>query len=306
MNKDSCIWVAGYKGLVGSAIVNHLKWLGYTNLVFSDQRLDQDFDDIFPHKVDYVFLCAAKVGGIHANNTYPADFIYSNIKIATNVIDWCNRKKVKKLLYLGSSCIYPRDCPQPIKEEYLMTGPLESTNSAYAVAKIAGIEVCKSYYKQHGLNSIIVMPCNLYGPRDNFDIVNGHVLPSLIYKCHEAKINNTPYITLWGDGSAYREFLYVEDLADACVTLMKTHNYDENHPVINVGMGKDITIKDLIKIVKRVVKYDGEIIWDTNKPNGTPKKLLDTSYINDFGWWPRVELNKGIKKTYEWFLNNKT
>lgn len=299
MDKDSCIWVAGHKGLVGSSIIRRLNWFGYKNIVTTDWRLDKEFDKLFDQKIDYVFLCAAKVGGIGANNTYPADFIYSNLKIQTNVIDWCYKNSIKKFLFLGSSCIYPRDCEQPIKEEYLMTGPLEKTNSAYAISKIAGIEMCKSYYKQHGLKSIIAMPCNLYGPGDRFDLDNGHVLPTMISKFHNAKVNNLPEVVLWGDGSPYREFLYVDDLADACIYLMRVC---EHNDIINIGAGEDLTIKELAKTIARIVKYDGNIVWDITKPNGTPRKLLDTSFINSFGWYPKTNLSEGMKKTYDWYL----
>ncbi len=307
MDKKSCIWVAGHKGMVGSAIIRKLESEGYTNIVTSDARLDDEISTrhvFLSRKIDYVFLCAAKVGGIHANNTYPADFIVQNLKIVTNVVECATKYHVKKLCYLGSSCIYPRDCPQPIKEEYLMTGPLEPTNSPYAVAKIAGIEMCKAYYRQHGLNSIIVMPTNLYGPGDNFHPENSHVLPALIRRFYEAKNFGRSEVVVWGDGNVYREFLHVDDLANACVFLMEKHDYNPKHPIINIGAGYDLQISALVKIVAEVVGFDGTIIWDKTKPNGMFRKLLDRDYIYRLGWRSEIDLKAGIKQVYDWYCKS--
>lgn len=306
MDKDAKIYIAGHRGLVGSAILRALAKNGFKNVV-TRTREELDLIDstavqkfFADEQPEFVFLAAAKVGGILANSTYPAEFIYSNLTIQTNVIDAAYREEVKKLLFLGSSCIYPRDCPQPIKEEYLLTGPLESTNRAYAVAKIAGVVMCQSYHEQYGANFISVMPTNLYGPGDNFDPEGSHVLPALIRKFHEAKINNLPTVTLWGTGTPKREFLHVNDLAEACIFLM--NRYDRPG-IINIGTGEDLTIKDLAELTQKVVGYDGKIIWDTTKPDGTPQKLLDVSKINALGWQHKVELTDGINSTYEWFEN---
>ena len=304
MNKDSKIYVAGHTGLVGSAIYRKLKSEGYTNIItkthkeldLTNQAKTQEFFE--NEKPEYVFLAAAKVGGIHANNTYPADFAYINIMIESNVIKASYDYGVKKLLFLGSSCIYPKLCPQPIKEEYLLTGPLEKTNEAYAIAKIAGLKMCQYFNRQYGTNYISVMPTNLYGPNDNFDLETSHVLPALIRKFHEAKINNKPYVEVWGTGTPRREFLYVDDLADAVIYLM--NNYDENEP-LNIGTGKDITIKELAGLIKEIVGYEGEIKFDTTKPDGTPRKLLDVSRLHNAGWEHKITLREGIENTYEWF-----
>jgi GDP-L-fucose synthase len=304
MNKDSKIYVAGHRGLVGSAIMRKLQQEGYTNIItrthkeldLTNQAQTQEFFE--KEKPEYVFLAAAKVGGIHANNTYPADFAYINIMIESNVIKASYDYGVKKLLFLGSSCIYPKLCPQPIKEEYLLTGSLEKTNEAYAIAKIAGLKMCQYFNRQYGTNYISVMPTNLYGPNDNFDLETSHVLPALIRKFHEAKINNKPYVEVWGTGTPRREFLYVDDLADAVVYLM--NNYNENEP-LNIGTGKDITIKELAELIKEIVGYEGEIKFDTTKPDGTPRKLLDVSRLHNAGWEHKITLREGIENTYEWF-----
>ena len=308
MNKNEKIFVAGHKGMVGSAIVRKLNELGYQNIITrSSQELDlrrqSDVELFFKtEKPDYVFLAAAKVGGIYANNTYPAEFIYDNLMIETNIIHSSYIYNVKKLLFLGSSCIYPKMCPQPIKEEYLLTGPLEPTNEAYAIAKISGIELCKFYRKQYGCNFISAMPTNLYGINDNFDLNNSHVLPALIRKFHEAKLNNQQEVVMWGTGTPRREFLYVDDLADACVFLMSSYS-EEMH--VNIGSGEDIQILDLAKLIKEIVGYEGEIVTDLTKPDGTPRKLLDVSLLKGLGWQYKTELREGIEKTYSWFCEQK-
>lgn len=307
MNKDSKIYVAGHRGLVGSAIVRNLQSKGYTNIItrthkeldLTNQEAVRRFFE--EEKPEYVFLAAAKVGGIHANNTYPADFIYENLMIECNVIKAAHDYNVKKLLFLGSSCIYPKMAPQPIKEEYLLSGYLEPTNEAYAIAKIAGLKMCQYFKRQYGDNFISCMPTNLYGPNDNFDLQNSHVLPALIRKFHEAKIENKPYVEVWGTGTPRREFLFVDDMADACVFLMENYDGEET---VNIGTGEDITIRELAEIIKEVVGYEGELKFDTSKPDGTPRKLLDVSKLNELGWKYKVELIDGIKKTYEWFLKN--
>lgn len=307
MRKDAKIYVAGHRGLVGSAILRKLQADGYTNLVYrTSQELDlrdrNQVDRFFEEeKPEYVFLAAAKVGGIVANNEYPADFIRDNLMIQTNVIDAAYRNGVKKLLFLGSTCIYPKFAPQPLKEEYLLTGELEPTNEPYAIAKIAGIKMCQSYNRQYGTKYISVMPTNLYGPNDNFDLHTSHVLPALIRKFHEAKVNNAPYVEVWGTGTPRREFLYSDDLADACVFLM--NNYEENE-IINVGVGEDISIKELAEKIKNIVGYQGEIKFDTTKPDGTPRKLVDVSKINALGWKASISLDEGLQKAYQWFLEN--
>ena len=301
MNKDSKIFVAGPNGMVGSAIVRKLKELGYNNLLLKSKKeldLTNQFQvNHFFHfeKPEYVFLAAAKVGGIKANDDFRADFIYQNIMIQSNIIKASFDNKVKKLLFLGSSCIYPKLCTQPIKEEYLMTGLLETSNDAYAIAKIAGIKMCQDFNKQYGTNYISVMPTNLYGKNDNYDLNNSHVLPALIRKFHEAKIENKSSVEIWGTGSPMREFLYVDDLATACHYLMLNYNDSE---IINVGTGKDISIKDLAYLIKDVLEYDGEINFNTEMPDGTPRKLLDVSKILDLGWEPVTGLRTGIKKAY--------
>ena len=308
MEKNSKIYVAGHKGLVGSAITRKLQELGYTNLVFKtideldllDQKATAEF--FAAEKPEYVFLAAAKVGGIHANNEYPADFIYQNLQIQNNIIHNAYLNGAKKLLFLGSSCIYPRDCPQPIKEEYLLSGPLEKTNDAYAIAKIAGIKMCQSYNKQFDTKFISVMPTNQYGPNDNFDLESSHVLPALLRKFHDAKISNAKEVVMWGTGSPKREFLHVDDTADACVHLMET--YDSNE-IVNIGTGEDITIKELAEMIKEIVGFEGEIVNDTTKPDGTPRKLLDVSRLHSIGWKHKIPLKDGIKMTYDWFLENR-
>ena len=307
MRLDAKIYVAGHRGLVGSAIVRNLQDKGYKNIICRTHReLDltnqsevrRFFED---EKPEYVFLAAAKVGGIHANNTYPADFIYDNLMIQNNVIKAAHDFKVKKLLFLGSTCIYPKMAPQPIKEEYLLTGSLEETNEAYAVAKIAGLEMCKFFKRQYGDNFISCMPTNLYGPNDNFDLKNSHVLPALIRKFHEAKVNNSEVVEVWGTGTPLREFLYVDDMADACVFLMK--NYDEEQHV-NIGTGEEVSIRELAETVKEVVGFEGDLVFNTDMPDGTPRKLTTVDKLHGLGWKHKVSLNEGIKLAYKWFLDN--
>ncbi|MDD5452486.1 MAG: GDP-L-fucose synthase [Desulfovibrionales bacterium] len=345
MEKDSKIYVAGYRGLVGSAIARHLKALGYTNLILlTSQELDlkrqSEVEAFFAReRPEYVFVAAARVGGILANNTYPADFIYDNIAIQTNLIHASYMNGVKKLLFLGSSCIYPRHCPQPMKEKYLLTGPLEPTNEPYAVAKIAGIKMCQSYNRQYGTNFMSVMPTNLYGPNDNFDLETSHVLPALIRKFYLAQLTLekdreglardeaqygsipgdvkaalgiapypsrlTPHVTVWGSGSPRREFLHVDDLADACIFIMRHINATAaaavDSDIINIGCGQDLAIKELAELTREVVGLEGELIFDTTKPDGTPRKLLDVSKLKGLGWEPRIGLRDGIRRTYEWY-----
>ena len=307
MNKDDKIYVAGHRGMVGSAIKRRLEKEGYTNIIVkTSKELDltnqAKVDEFFSvEKPDYVFLAAAKVGGIHANNTYPADFIYENLMIQNNVIKAAHDFEVKKLLFLGSTCIYPKMAPQPIKEEYLLTGSLEETNEAYAVAKIAGLEMCKFFKRQYGDNFISCMPTNLYGPNDNFDLKNSHVLPALIRKFHEAKVNNSEAVEVWGTGTPLREFLYVDDMADACVFLME--NYDgEQH--VNIGTGEEVSIRELAETVKEVVGFDGELVFNTEMPDGTPRKLTTVDKLHGLGWKHKVSLDKGIRLAYNWFLEN--
>jgi len=301
MEKNSKIYVAGHRGMVGSAIVRNLIQNGYNNLILrTSSELDlknQNATDIFfkENKPEYVFLAAAKVGGIVANSTYGADFIYNNLIIQTNVINAAHTNGVKKLLFLGSSCIYPRQSPQPIKEEYLMTGLLEPTNEPYAIAKIAGLKMCDAFRSQYGCNFISVMPTNLFGPNDNYDLQNSHVLPGLLRKMIVAKTNADPYVNVWGTGNPRREFLHVDDLADACVFLMQTYN---NPGWINIGVGEDVSIKELAEIIKDVVGYEGEIAFESDKPDGTPRKLLDVSLINSLGWKSKIELREGIESVY--------
>ncbi len=307
MEKNAKIYVAGHKGLVGSAIVRNLKNKGYTNVIGkSHSELDlthQAAVDEFFHseKPDYVFLAAAKVGGINANNSYPADFIMINELIQCNVINSAYKNKVKKLMFLGSSCIYPKLCPQPIREEYLLTGELEPTNEAYALAKISGLKMCQYYNKQYGTNFISVMPTNLYGPNDNFDLESSHVLPALIRKFHEAKVQHKPYVELWGTGAPLREFLHVDDMADACVFLMENYSGDD---FFNVGTGKELTILQLAEMIKRVVGFKGELRFDSTKPDGTPRKLLDVSRLEKAGWKAQIGLEDGLRSTYDWYLEN--
>lgn len=306
MNKEDKIYIAGHRGLVGSAIIRNLESKGFNNIVCKtsselDLTSQADVNKFFEiEKPDYIFLAAAKVGGIHANDTYPADFIRDNLLIQTNVIDAAYKNNANKLLFLGSSCIYPKFAPQPMKEEHLLTGELEPTNEWYAIAKIAGIKMCQAYKKQHGFNAISIMPTNLYGPGDNFNLENSHVMPALIRKFHEAKINNLPVVEIWGTGSPKREFLHVDDMADASVFLMESY---EGEGFVNVGVGEDVSIKELAETVKEVVAYQGDLIFDTSKPDGTPRKLLDVSKLNALGWKSHTELNKGIIATYQWFLS---
>ena len=304
MDSESRVYVAGNTGLVGSAIVRMLHRKGYTNILSSpssywDLRRQDDVGRFFQiNQPQYVYLAAAKVGGIGANRDYPAHFIYDNLMIQSNIINAARKFGVKKLIFLGSSCIYPKMCEQPIKEEYLMTGPLEPTNDAYAIAKIAGIKMCQAYRKQYGFNAISLMPTNLYGPNDNFDRETSHVLPALIGKFSDAKKNGDVSVTCWGDGSTMREFLHVDDLAEACFTCMKY--YDSPEP-INVGTGEDVTIKELAETIANIVGYDNLINWDTSKPNGTPRKVLNVDKIKTLGWEPKISLEEGIKSTYEWY-----
>ncbi len=308
MDKNSKIYVAGHNGMVGSAIVRELKKQGYINLILkSHNELDltnqADVEKFFvSEKPEYVFLAAAKVGGIVANSSALADFMYDNMILEMNVIHSAWKNGCKKLEFLGSSCIYPRMAPQPLKEEYLLTGELEKTNEAYALAKISGLKYCEFLNKQYGTDYISVMPTNLYGPNDNYHPEHSHVLPALIRRLHEAKINNQSEVVCWGDGTPLREFLYVDDLAELCVFLM--NNYSGNE-TINAGTGKEITIKDLVNLVAKVVGYTGTIKWDTSKPNGTPRKLLDVSKATKLGWKYKTELEDGIKLAYDDFLNNK-
>ena len=301
MNLDSKIYVAGHRGMVGSAIVRQLTELGYTNIITADrnklnltnqQQVQSFFADEMP---EYVFLAAAKVGGIKANDQFRADFIYENLMIEANIIKCAQQFSVKKLIFLGSSCIYPKMSPQPIKEDYLLTGSLEPTNDAYAIAKIAGIKMCQDFNKQYSTNFISVMPTNLYGTNDNYDLNNSHVLPAMIRKFHEAKIEGKDKVEIWGTGSPMREFLYVDDLADACIYLMMNYNGSE---IVNIGTGKDISIKDLAHLVKEIVGFDGDIYFNTDMPDGTPRKLLDVSRLKEIGWEYKTSLKEGIKKAY--------
>ncbi|WP_337050320.1 GDP-L-fucose synthase [Priestia megaterium] len=307
MNKYSKIYVAGHRGLVGSAIVRKLQEKGYSNLVYRtsaelDLRDKSQVDTFFTEeKPEFVFLAAAKVGGIVANNEYPAEFIHDNLLIQSNIIDAAYRNNVEKLLFLGSTCIYPKLAPQPLKEEYLLTGALEPTNEPYAIAKIAGIKMCESYNRQYGTKYISAMPTNLYGPNDNFDLHTSHVLPALLRKFHEAKESNASFVEMWGTGTPKREFLYSDDLADACVFLMNTY---EGNEIVNIGVGEDITIKELGEKVKAVVGYEGEIQFDTSKPDGTPRKLVDVTKLNGLGWKAETVLEDGLQKAYQWFLDN--
>lgn len=307
MKKTDKIYVAGHRGLVGSAIVRRLSASGYRNLLCVpssglDLRDQQSVEGFFAsEKPDHVFLAAAKVGGIHANNTYPAEFIYDNLQIQNNVIESSCRHGVKKLLFLGSSCIYPRNFPQPIKEEFLLSGVLEQTNQWYAVAKIAGIKMCQAYRRQYGFNAVSVMPTNLYGPHDNFDLETSHVMPALIRKFHEAKLHDHESVTVWGSGIPRREFLYVDDLADACLFVMD--HYDDEK-IINIGSGQEISISGLASLIKDIVGFEGEIVYDCKKPDGTPRKLLDCTRLTNLGWRSRTSLREGISRTYQWFQEN--
>ncbi len=310
MNKSEKIYIAGHTGLVGSAILRALLKQGYDNLIYvpesqldlTDQSAVRQFFD--RERPDYVFLAAAKVGGIGANYTYPAEFIRNNLFIEANVIDSAYRYGTKKLLFMGSSCIYPRLAAQPIKEEYFMTGTLEPTNEYYATAKIAGIEMCDAYNRQYGTDFISVMPTNLYGPGDNFDLASAHVLPALIRKFHDGKVNELPCVEVWGTGTPLREFLHVDDLAEACVLLMKNYNNKQIGKCINIGAGEDLTIEDLALLIKKIVGFKGELVFNPDKPDGTPRKLLDISRIKALGWSPRIPLEEGIRAAYQWFLDN--
>ena len=308
MEKDGKIYVAGHLGMVGSAILRNLKLKGYTNFVLRSideldltrqKEVEQFFESEHP---DYVFLAAAKVGGIYANNTFPADFIYINLQIQNNIIHSSYKYGVKKLCFLGSSCIYPKYAPQPMKEDYLLDGKLEPTNEPYAIAKIAGIKMCEAYNRQYGTNFISVMPTNLYGINDNFDLETSHVAPALIRKFIEAKEANAPSVVIWGTGKPRREFLFVDDMADSCVFLMENYNKSD---FINIGVGTDITIAELANIIKEEVGYEGAIVYDSTKPDGTPQKLLDVSRLNSLGWNAKTPLREGIRKTIEWYKENR-
>jgi len=308
MNHSEKIYIAGHTGLVGSAILRSLQAQGYAKfLLRTIDELDLTKQSLVEsllqqEKPDYVFLAAAKVGGIHANNMYPADFIYINLQIQTNIIHAAYQSGVKKLCFLGSSCIYPKYAPQPIKEDSFLDGKLEPTNEPYAIAKIAGIGMCQAYNRQYGTNYISVMPTNLYGLNDNFDLKSSHVLPALIRKFIEARKEGTPSVTVWGTGTPKREFLFVDDLADACVFLM---NHYDGSEIVNIGVGEDVTILELANVVKEEVEYDGTIVFDTTKPDGTPQKLLDVSKLHQLGWKAKTPLREGIRKTIQWYLENK-
>ncbi len=307
MEKTDKIYVAGHRGLVGSAIVRSLKEKGYANVIGRTHReldlCDQAAVRAFFEKErpDIVVLAAAKVGGINANNTKPAEFAYSNLQIQCNVIQSSHEFHVKKLLFLGSTCIYPRMAPQPIPEDALLTGPLEETNEAYAVAKIAGLEMCKFYKRQYGDDFISCMPTNLYGPYDNYDLEGSHVMPAMIRKFHEAKKAGKPSVELWGTGAPLREFLYVDDMADACVFLLENYSGEQH---VNIGSGKELTIKELAELVKKTVGFEGDIVWNTEMPDGTPRKLTDVTKLHRLGWKHKVELEEGIAKAYAWFCEN--
>lgn len=305
MDKESKIYVAGHSGMVGSAIVRCLRNNGYNNIILrshaeldlTNQAKTEDFFE--DEKPEYVFLAAARVGGIHANKTYPTDFIMENMLIQCNVIKSSYYNDVRKLMFLGSSCIYPKVCPQPIKEEYLLTGLLEPTNEAYALAKISGIKMCQAYNNQFGTKYICAMPASLYGIKDRFDIYNSHVIPSMIIKIHKAKIENKPYVELWGTGTPLREFLYVDDMADACLRLMQA--YDDND-FVNIGSGQEISINSLANTIKRVIGYCGDILFDVTKPDGTPRRVLNNTRIEETGWKPKVNMEEGLRREYEYYL----
>ncbi|GAB4052287.1 GDP-L-fucose synthase [Spirosoma litoris] len=307
MEKQARIYVAGHRGMVGSAIIRKLQEEGYTTIITRtsselDLRNQEAVVDFFEQeRPEYVFLAAAKVGGIMANNTYRAEFLYDNLMIESNIIHQAYKTGVKKLLFLGSSCIYPKLAPQPLKEEYLLSGFLESTNEPYAIAKITGIKLCEAYRSQYGCDFISAMPTNLYGPNDNYDLNGSHVLPALIRKFHEAKINNQPTVEVWGTGSPMREFLHADDLADACFFLMEHYN---GELFVNIGTGEDVTIKEVAELIKEIVGFEGELRWNTDKPDGTPRKLMDVSRLHDMGWKHTTELKEGLERTYQDFLAN--
>lgn len=308
MEKTAKIYVAGHRGLVGSGIIQTLHSLGFNNLVvrtsseldLREQSATREFFRV--ERPEYVFLAAAKVGGIHANSTYPAQFIYDNLAIELNIIKAAKDTNVKKLLFLGSSCIYPRMAPQPLREEYLLTGELEPTNEPYAIAKIAGIKLCQAFNREYGTHYISVMPTNLYGPGDNFDLTTSHVLPALIRKFHEAKIHKTETVEVWGTGKPRREFLYIDDLASACVFLMENYNQEG---IVNIGTGNDLTIQELAEKIRGVVGYQGRIIYDPSKPDGTPEKRLDVCRLRELGWTAKVSLSEGLQRTYAWYCGTK-
>lgn len=307
ISKDSPIYVAGHNGLVGSAITRRLRLGGYENIITRTRReldlMDQSSVRSFMQETQpaFIFLAAAKVGGILANNSFPADFIYQNLVIETNIVQAAYQAGVQRLLFLGSSCIYPRECPQPMREEYLLTGPLEPTNEPYAVAKIAGIKLCESFNRQYGTHYVSVMPTNLYGPHDNFDLNSSHVLPALLRKMHEAKQSASDTVEVWGSGNPRREFLYVEDMADACVFLMEN---DIEQGIYNIGVGEDVSIWELAEMVREVVGFDGELRFDATRPDGTPRKLLDVSKLHGLGWKNKLDLRQGISATYNWYLEH--
>lgn len=307
MDKNAKIYVAGHHGLVGSAIVRNLQAKGYMNVIgkshkeldLTNQAAVRDFFE--KERPEYVVLAAAKVGGINANNTTPADFAYENMQIQCNVIKCAHDYQVKKLLFLGSTCIYPRMASQPIPEDALLTGPLETTNEAYAIAKISGLEMCKFFKRQYGDDFISCMPTNLYGPYDNYDLNNSHVMPAMIRKFHEAKVSDAKTVELWGTGSPLREFLYVDDMADACVFLLENYSGEQH---VNIGTGKEVTIKELAETVKKTVGFNGEIVWNKDMPDGTPRKLTDVSKLHSLGWTHKVDLEEGVQLAYEWFAEN--
>ncbi len=310
MQKDAKIFVAGHQGLVGSAIKSRLVAGGYRNIVTRsfkelDLRIQADVEEFFvTEQPEYVFLAAARVGGIQANSTYPAEFIYENLAIEINVIHQAYLQGVKKLLFLGSSCIYPRLAPQPLKEEYLLTGSLEPSNEAYAIAKIAGLKMGEFYNRQYGTDFISVMPTNLYGPNDNFDLETSHVLPALIRKFHEAKMDNAELVEIWGSGTPKREFLHVDDMADACVYLMELYGFKETGTFVNIGCGEDITIAELAEMIKAITGFQGELQFNKDKPDGTPQKILDLSKMKNLGWQAQISLYEGISRTYEWYVED--
>lgn len=307
MNKNEKIYVAGHRGLVGSAIIRALQRAGYEKLFYRthselDLTKQQTVSEFFAQeRPDYVFLAAAKVGGIYANNTFRGEFIYENLMVQSNVVEAARCVGVKRLLFLGSSCIYPRNCPQPMKEEHLLSGPLEYTNEPYAVAKIAGIKLCEAYNSQFGTDFVSVMPTNLYGVNDNFDLETSHVLPALLRKVHEAKCQNAPNVVIWGSGTPKREFLHVDDMASACLFVMNNVGYNQ---MVNIGSGEEVSIRELAEVICEVVGYTGSIVYDSSKPDGTPRKLLDTTRLNQLGWKAQIKLKEGLASTYQWFLKN--